>query len=433
MLGTSIYTVTTIPYKDIIIRWRVSDESWRKLPKDAPPAWVNLFREDKLPETILMSSLDENTLINEQEGAPGFTRKTTTQASGEMTEILISFPFEYKYSSFPQEIAGFFSVQYNEKLPLITIALTTPDGREINVGSFTADKREDVFYISHQEKLQRKFKTEFPVQALLSEPESDPLVPLQGVYEITFKGYFFEEDPAMDVELVVFGQVHGVAGTDGSRRDVMIPLLWGMPIALFFGIVAAVGTSVSSMLIAAVSTWFGGWFDNLAQRITEVNLIIPFLPVSMMIYVLYSKSLLTILGVTVALSIFGNEIKYYRSIFLQVMEEDYIEAARSYGANNRRLITRYLIPRILPVMIPKLVILVPSYVFLEATLTLLGVTDPVLPTWGKLLVDGLSSDIYRGVYHLLLEPLALLFLVGFAFVLLGISLERIFQPRLRER
>jgi peptide/nickel transport system permease protein len=153
----------------------------------------------------------------------------------------------------------------------------------------------------------------------------------------------------------------------------------------------------------------------------------------MLIYVLYSKSIWTILGVTVVLSIFGNEIKYYRSIFLQVMEEEYIEAARSYGASDLRIIIRYIIPRILPIMIPKLVILVPSYVFLEATLTLLGVTDPTLPTWGKLLVEGLSSDIYRGVYHLLLEPLALLLLVGFAFVLLGISLERIFQPRLRER
>ena len=98
-----------------------------------------------------------------------------------------------------------------------------------------------------------------------------------------------------------------------------------------------------------------------------------------------------------------------------------------------RIIINYLVPRIMSVLIPQMIVLVPSYVFLEATLTLLGVSDPVLPTWGKLLVEGLSSDIYRGAYHLLLEPLALLLLVGFAFVLLGISLERIFQPRLRER
>ncbi|NOQ40026.1 MAG: ABC transporter permease subunit, partial [Anaerolineales bacterium] len=85
--------------------------------------------------------------------------------------------------------------------------------------------------------------------------------------------------------------------------------------------------------------------DNLTQRITEINLIIPFLPVSIMIYVLYSKSFWTILGVSVILNIFGNEIKNYRSILLQIMEEKYIEAAVSYGAKDWRIITRYLIPR----------------------------------------------------------------------------------------
>ena len=433
MLGASFYTVIAVPYQEIIVRWRASDESWRKLPKDAPPAWINFFLKDDLPETILMNSWDENTLINQEEGEIGVARKAISQVSDEMTEILISFPFEYPYNSFPQEIAGFYELQYQEKIPLVSIVLITPDEREINIGSFTADKRQDVYYFTRQEKLQRKYQTEFPVQALLAVPGAEPLTPLQGNYELQFKGYFFEEDPEMDVELVIYGQVHGTAGTDGNRRDIMVPLMWGMPIALSFGILAALGTSVSSMLIAAVSSWFGGWVDNLAQRITEINLIIPFLPVSIMIYELYSKSLWVILGVTVALSIFGNEIKYYRSIFLQVKEEEFIEAAQSYGAGDLRLIIRYLIPRILPIMIPKLVVLVPGYVFLEATLTLLGVTDPVLPTWGKLLVEGLSSDIYRGVYHLLLEPLALLMLVGFAFVLLGISLERIFQPRLRER
>jgi peptide/nickel transport system permease protein len=186
------------------------------------------------------------------------------------------------------------------------------------------------------------------------------------------------------------------------------------------------------MVIAAVGTWFGGWVDNLVQRITEVNMVLPFLPVSLMVYTLYSKSFWVILGVTVLLSIFGNAVKNYRAIFLQVKQEPYIEVARSYSASDLRIIFRYLIPRIIPVLIPQLVILVPSYVFLEATLAFLGVSDPVLPTWGKLLVDGLSHGTYSGNYHLVLEPLSLLMLIGLAFALLGIALERIFQPRLRE-
>ena len=93
---------------------------------------------------------------------------------------------------------------------------------------------------------------------------------------------------------------------------------------------------------------------------------------------------------------------------------------------------RYLVPRIVPVLIPQLIILVPSYVFLEAMLAYLGVSDPTIPTWGKLIEAGISHGLYTGAYHMLLEPLSLLLLVGLAFVMLSLALERIFQSRLRK-
>ena len=80
-------------------------------------------------------------------------------------------------------------------------------------------------------------------------------------------------------------------------------------------------------------------------------------------------------------------------------------------------------------LVPKVVILVPSYVFLEASLAFLGISDPVLPTWGKLIVDGLERGFYSKNYHLILKPLGCLMLVSFAFVMLGISLERVFSTK----
>jgi peptide/nickel transport system permease protein len=139
-----------------------------------------------------------------------------------------------------------------------------------------------------------------------------------------------------------------------------------------------------------------------------------------------------ILGVTVLLGIFGAGIKNYRAVFFQLKEAPYIEAAQAYGASNWRLISRYLVPRIGAVLVPQLVILIPSYVFLEATLAFLGVSDPLLPTWGKLIVDALDHGTYSGDYHLVLLPAGLLLLTGFAFAMVGMSLERIFEPRLRK-
>jgi peptide/nickel transport system permease protein len=141
----------------------------------------------------------------------------------------------------------------------------------------------------------------------------------------------FEDDAAIDAELVVYGRVHGVAGTDHQRRDLMVALMWGMPVALAFGLLAAVGTTVTTLVIAATGVWFGGWVDALIQRLTEVNMILPLLPILVMVGTLYSTSIWVMLGVVIALGIFSAGIKMYRAMLLPIRAAPYIEAARPMG------------------------------------------------------------------------------------------------------
>jgi peptide/nickel transport system permease protein len=172
--------------------------------------------------------------------------------------------------------------------------------------------------------------------------------------------------------------------------------------------------------------------DGLIQRVTEVNMVLPFLPILIMVGTFYSKSLWLMLGVIILLSIFGGSIKTYRAMFMQVRESPYIEAAQAYGATNSRLIFSYLIPRIIPMLIPGLVVLIPTFVFIEAALAVLGLGDPILPTWGKVISDARSTGaLQQGLYYWMLEPSVLLMVTGLAFSLLGFSLDRIFNPRLR--
>jgi peptide/nickel transport system permease protein len=132
------------------------------------------------------------------------------------------------------------------------------------------------------------------------------------------------------------------------------------------------------------------------------------------------------------LSIFTGAIKGYRAIFLQVKESTYIEAARAYGASDARIIFFYLIPRMIPLLIPGLVSSVPSFVFLEASLAVLGLGDPVLPTWGKIINDAETNGaLFKGLYYWILEPAALLMFTGLGFAMLGFALDRIFNPKLR--
>jgi peptide/nickel transport system permease protein len=431
LMIVSLCTVIVLPYDQMITLWRESDDLWARNPASAPPAWINVFKKDDLPTTVRMKTKGKAAPSPLGLTTVEVVEKRVKQVSEDVTEVAVSFPYRFEYEEFPQDLSVYVDPTFEEKRPLVTLTWLTPDGREIDVAS-AQTSGSYAYHLSLDEVLPRKTGRNRPIHAILADPAIEEPTPLQGAYELRVKAFVFEEDADVEVEFVMYGRAHGLAGTDGRRRDLLVPLMWGMPVALAFGVLAAVGTSISSMVIAGIGTWFGGWVDALVQRVTEVNMILPFLPVSIMVYTLYSKSFWAILGVTVLLSIFGNAVKKYRAIFLQVREAPYVEAAKSYGAGDWRIIFRYLIPRIVPVLVPEVIMLVPSYVFLEATLAFLGMSDPVLPTWGKLIVEGLSHGIHAGHYHLFLEPLALLFLVAFAFVLLGTALERIFHPRLRK-
>ncbi|MBN2549290.1 MAG: ABC transporter permease subunit [Anaerolineales bacterium] len=417
----SIYTMIAYPYNETTRVWRGDNFVWLDNPTYAAPAWVNTFRRSDLPTNISIDSRDP---------AAG---KSIEDVGGGMRLVDFNFAFDYPYTEFPDDVRISFRAAYQSKKPLITLYWTMPDGSSTELNRFSIEPTYE-YYLFSDEDLGRKLKSKLVHRGLFGDPARDRLAAMPGRYTLQVQAYVFEENADLDARMLLYGKAWGPAGTDSRRRDVMLALLWGTPVALFFGLVAAVLVTLSTLVISAVSTWFGGWVDELIQRLTEVNLILPFFPVSLMIYTLYSKSIWVILGVTVLLSVFGSNIKNYRSIFLQIKEEAYFEAARSYGAGDWRIIFRYMIPRISAIVIPQVMILVLSYVFLETALSILGLYDPLTPpTWGQLVLEGLNRGFRQGAYHLALEPAFLLILTGYAFMLLGTSLERFFEPRLRER
>lgn len=425
LVGVSIYALIAIPYREAIRLWRGGEEIWYMNPKNVPPEWINLFRRNDLPASFLLDSQSE------EENIHGTVVKEVTPLSEEMTEVKITFSFDYPYEDYPQELMLYLNGSYREKKPYVAITIITPDGRELRANELSIDEAE-TYRFSQDQRLQRRLRGLAPMVGIFSVPDTDPPVILQGTYQVVLTGFTFEEGSDFNARLVMHGKVAGWAGTDHRRRDLSVALLWGAPLALAFGLLAALGTTVTTMVISAVGVWFGGWVDELIQRITEVNLVLPFLPILIMIGTFYSKSIWLMLGATILLSIFGGSIKTYRAIFLQIKESPYIEAARAYGAGNFRIILLYLVPRIIPMLIPTLVTLIPTYVFLEASLAVLGLGDPVLPTWGKIINDAQANGaLYMGQYYWVLEPAVLLMITGLAFALLGFALDRIFNPRLR--
>jgi len=416
----SIYTVITIPYSQAIRLWRGGPGVWDENPKNAQPVWFDLFTKGNLPRTIVVRS----------QGQDGGVKRVEPLGEGRK-RIEISLPFDYRYDGFPKELALFLKASYEGQKPRVSIIWRTPDGREITLQKGRRLKPSDTYYISQDGRLRLKFRGKSPEVGLFTAPAAGERVPLKGRYELVVAGEF-EEGSDLEAKLVVYGQVYGLAGTDHLRRDLMVALLWGAPLAFIFGILGAVGAQVSTFVLAGIGTWFGGKVDGLFQRITEVNMILPMLPILMMIGMFYSRSIWLMLGLIILLSVFSASMKTYRAMLLQAKELPYIEAARAYGAGNFRIIFRYLLPRIVPTLLPQFILVIPSFVFLEASLAVVGLGDPVLPTWGKVIYDAREQGaLYNGYYYWVVQPAILLMLTGFGFALVGFTLDRVFNPRLR--
>jgi len=418
LIFTAIYAMVKIPYKDAINMWRGGEDVWYQNPKFAPPAWINLFSKQKYAESFSVGTADGTMEKIVEPGAEGTATYT------------MKYDFDFQYDFYPQDMILYVKSTFKEKQPFISLEWLTPDDRTIRIANL-AISRNQTYRFSQDEKLKTKLRTDNVIPVLFSLP--DATVPAKGRYQLLITGATFEPDSDINVELVVHGQVFGLAGTDHARRDLVVPLLWGAPVALAFGLIASLGTAILTMVISAVGSWYGGWLDELIQRITEVNLVLPFLSILIMVGTFYSRSIWVILGATIALSIFTGSIKGYRSIFVQLKESMYVEAARAYGASSPRIVFVYLIPRMIPLLIPGLVLSVPAFVFLEAGLAVLGLGDPVLPTWGKMIDDAnRNGALYRGYYYWILEPTVLLMITGLGFAMLGFALDRVFNPKLRD-
>jgi peptide/nickel transport system permease protein len=418
LVFTAVYAMVKIPYREAIRLWRGGEEVWYQNPKFAPPAWINLFSSKKYAESFAVNTSDGSMV---KEVTPGAEGTATVNAS---------YTFDFLSDYYPQEMILYFNSTYEEKQPFISVEWVTPDDRTIRIVNLAMSQKQ-TYRVSQDAKLKTKLRTDEIIPYLFSDPETGDLI--KGQYQLLITGTTFEPESDINTEFVFHGQVFGLAGTDHSRRDLVVPLLWGAPVALAFGLIASLGTSILTMVIAALGTWYGGWVDELIQRITEINLVLPFLSILIMIGTFYSRSLWVILGATILLSIFTGAIKGYRSIFVQVKESMYIEAARAYGASSPRIIFLYLIPRMIPLLIPGLVSSVPAFVFLEASLAVLGLGDPVLPTWGKIIENANSNGaLYRGYYYWILEPATLLMITGLGFAMLGFTLDRVFNPKLRD-
>jgi peptide/nickel transport system permease protein len=428
----SIYAVVFLPYEEIGDEWSHNSFTGQPIrPKLAQPAWINIFRKDDYLSILKFSSKDET------------IEKEITFVSEDVNQMNLSFSIDYPYDDIPSELFIYLDSTYEEKRPYISFKWITPDGREFKLQGASIESKK-LYDLENKISVRRivaandNWENWFvidgvyptPVHYLLfADPDSDQPEVVKGEYQILVEGITFEEGSDIDVEIYLFGKVYGLAGTDNYRRDLLVPLLWGMPFALLIGLVSSIVTTLIALVLAGMGVWFGGWVDNLIQRLSEANLILPVLAISVLAYAYLGVPIFTVLFLIILSNVFGTPTKNFRAAFLQIKDAPYIEAARSYGASNIRIIFKYLVPRVISILIPQIILLIPSFVFLEATLGIFNITSNY-PTWGKVIYHALTKGAIYGSRYWVLQPLALLIITGLAFGLFGFALEKILNPRL---
>jgi peptide/nickel transport system permease protein len=177
-------------------------------------------------------------------------------------------------------------------------------------------------------------------------------------------------------------------GTDQLGRDELTRLLYGGRISLMVGLGVAVVSGVIGTVVGAAAGFYGGRLDNAVMRVTDLFLSIPLL----VILIIASRATggkTRDIVLVLSLAIWMYMARIVRGLFLSLREKEFVEAARSIGASNRRIILRHLLPNAIGVIIVNLTLTVAIAILTESLLSFLGFgIQPPTPTWGNMLEDG---------------------------------------------
>ncbi len=442
MLVFLVAVVAAIPMiapMDVVRMWNTAG-AWSDLPRNAAPEWIDYFSDQKLARSIFVE--------------PDEFQKAESDTVEAFRIIILRAKWNFEFDEFPREVALYIIGNWSDRKPIVTLRWQRPDGQIFSLWTGSPIRQvplvEVIDFGNNQQVISRvrswavgelgandveDLRPRFGMHAVVDPEMLHPnrAQVLKGEYTLFVEAIVFNKTDQFDARYLSLGNVYGLMGTDHLRRDLLIGLVWGAPVALAFGMAAALMTVFSQVILGSLGAFYGGRWDEFVQRSADFFLIIPVLPILILVGFLYQPGILSILLIVVAFSIVGGTSKVARTIALQVREEMHIEAARTYGAPRLRILFKYVIPRAMPFTFATLALAVPSFIFLEAALSFLGVGDPILPTWGAIMGDASRNGaMYNGLWWWIAFPALGILFTTVAFAILGYAFDKVLNPRLRE-
>jgi peptide/nickel transport system permease protein len=216
-------------------------------------------------------------------------------------------------------------------------------------------------------------------------------------------------------------------GTDNLGRDILVRSVYGAQVSLSVGIASTAVATVMGIVIGLLSGFLGGWVDTFLARFMDIVLSFPFLLVALVLASALGPSV-TVMIVVIGFFTFAAIGRIVRGQALSIKEKEYIEAARSLGANPLRIMFIDVLPNVMAPVIVLSTLLIPQAIGFEATLSFLGAgVDPRTPSWGSMLND--SMEFYQVAWWYLFVPGTFLLLTTLAFNLFGDGVRDALDPR----
>ena len=220
-------------------------------------------------------------------------------------------------------------------------------------------------------------------------------------------------------------------GTGVSGIDLFYGVVWGTRISIIMGLSVTLVGAIIGTILGGVAGYFGGKVDEAIMRLTDIFLAMPLLILAMGVAVALGRGLFNI-GLALAIVWWPSYTRLVRGQVLSIRENQYVEAARSVGASDWRIITRHILPNAMSPIMVQATLDIGSVILISAALSFIGFgpSGSNFAEWGNLVSQG-QQFLLRAWWPVTIPGLAIF---GFAlgFNLLGDGLRDLLDPRLRK-
>lgn len=226
-------------------------------------------------------------------------------------------------------------------------------------------------------------------------------------------------------------------GTDDRGRDVVSEIFYGSRNSLIVGFSAALITIVFGAGMGLLAGAYGRGVDELLMRLTDVFLVIPWLPFAVILAALLpplnEPSMFKII-IVIAITSWPATARIVRSQVLSIRERTFVERAIAIGSGKMHIMAKHLFPNVVPLIFANAVLAVSYAILSESFLSFFGLSDPTKITWGLMLYNAFNfGGFANAAYWFVLPPGLCIILVVTGFTFSSYALDDILNPKLRRR